>query len=551
MEKVWLKRYPPDVPADINPDQHRSLVEIFERSCCQFGRRQAFACMGRILTYKELEQKSRAFAAYLQQDLKLAKGERVALFLPNLLQYPVALFGVLRAGLVAVNIDPASTSSELQHQLQDSGAKVMVILANFAHVLASILDKTAIETAIVTEIGDLLSYWKAKVINLALKHIKKTVPTYALPRAVAFQTVLTTAGDRSLSTDKVVGEDLALLHYTKGTTGTPKGVMLSHRNLVANVEQCLAFLTPTLGESKEEVMITALPMHQLFSLTVGCFVGVRRGGLNVLLANLRDFPVLIVEMRHSRFSTIIGDENLFEGLSQHPKLRQLDFSRLKVALGSGIIRAEVAKRWQAITGAPIWASYGLAEAGPLVCLNPIQGGKAVGSAGLPLPSTAIELFSQAGFAVRVGERGELWINGPQVMRGYWQQPEETARVLSDGWLLTGDLATVDEDGFVRIMGRQRDMILVAGHGVFPDEIELAMSGCEGVLEVACVGVPDDKTSEAIKIAVVRKPGAELTGEMVLAHCYRQLTAQQMPRHIEFRDRLPKSRTGEVLRRALR
>ncbi|CDI01042.1 Long-chain-fatty-acid--CoA ligase [Candidatus Competibacter denitrificans Run_A_D11] len=550
MEKVWLKCYPPDVPADINPDQYRSLVEIFERSCCQFGRRQAFACMGRSLTYNELEQKSRTFAAYLQQDLQLAKGERVALLLPNLLQYPVALFGVLRAGLVAVNIDPLSVPSELKQQLHDSGAKVIVILANFAHVLAGIIGETAVETAIVTEIGDLLSYWKAKVINLAIKHIKKTVPAYVLPNAVAFQTLLTAAGERSLSADKVSGEDLALLHYTRGITGVPKGVMLSHRNLVANVEQCLAFLGPELGKSKEEIMVTALPLHQLFCLTVNCFAGVRRGGLNVLLANPRDIPVLIAEMRHTRLTAITGDDGLFAALTNHPKVSQIDFSGLKVAVGSGVVGAAVAARWQAITGVPILASYGLTEAGPLVCLDPLEVGEAGGRVGLPLPSTAIELRSATGIAVEPGERGELCVHGPQVMRGYWQRPEETACVLRDGWLLTGDVATIDENGFVRIVGRQRDRICVSGHEIFPDDIERVLQDCEGVLEVACVGVPDDKTGQAIKIAVVRKPGAELTGEMVLAHCYRRLTAQQMPRHIEFRDSLPKSRAGEVLRRAL-
>jgi len=552
VEKVWLKRYPPAVPADINPAQYRSLVEIFERSCCQFGRRQAFACMGRSLTYNELEQKSRAFAAYLQQDLKLAKGERVALLLPNLLQYPVALFGVLRAGLAAVNIDPSSTSSELRHQLQDSGAKAVVILANFAHLLAETIGETAVETAIVTEIGDLLAYWKAKVVNLALKHLKKTVPAYALPktRIVAFQSLVTTAADRSLATDKVGGDDLALLHYTKGATGAPKGVMLSHRNLVANVEQCLAFLGPKLGESQDEVIVTALPLHQLFCLTVNCFVGVRWGGLNILLANPYDIAGLVADLRHARLTVITGNERLFEVLTHHPKFSQIDFSRLKVVIGSGVVRPTVAQRWQALTGVPIWASYGLTEAGPLVCLNPLDGAEA-SSVGLPLPSTTLELRSATGVTVEPGERGELSVCGPQVMRGYWRQPVETARVLHDNWLLTGDFATIDANGLVRIVGRQQDMIRVCGHLVFPDEIERAMGDCEGVLEVACVGVPDSKTGEAIKIAIVRKPGAELTGEMVLAHCYQRLTAQQMPRHIEFRDSLPKSPAGDVLRRALR
>ena len=544
MEKVWLKRYPPEVPAEINPDQYRSLVEVFERSCCQFGRRYAFANMGYGMTYRELEKKSRAFAVYLQQELGLAKGERVAIMLPNLLQYPVALFGVLRAGLVAVNINPLYTPHELEHQLRDSGAKAILILANFAHALAEVIEKTEIGTAIVTEIGDLLPYWKAKVVNLVAKHIKKMVPGYALPNAVPFDRALAVGADRPLQPVATTGEDLAFLQYTGGTTGPSKGAMLTHRNMVANVQQCLAYVGPALREG-EEIVITALPLYHVFCLTVNCLCFVCFGGLNVLITNPRDIPLFLSEMRQWKFTVITGVNTLFNALVNHDKFRELDCSTLKLTVGGGAaVQRAVAERWRAITGVPILEGYGLTEASPVVCINPIDLGEFSASIGLPIPSTDIQVRDDAGDEVPSGERGELCVRGPQVMSGYWRQPEETARAVRDGWLLTGDMAAVDERGFVRIVDRKKDMILVSGFNVFPNEVEAVVIGCEGVLEVACIGVPDEKTGEAVKIFVVRKPGAKLSADTILERCRQQLAAYKMPRHIEFRDRIGRASCRE-------
>ncbi|MBL8251017.1 MAG: AMP-binding protein [Candidatus Competibacter sp.] len=551
MEKVWLTRYPSGVPAEIDPDRYRSLVEVFERSCCQFGRRQAFYSLGRGMSYNELEQKSRAFAVYLQQDLSLEKGERVAIMLPNLLQYPVALFGILRAGLVAVNVNPLSAPRELEHQLRDSGAKAIVLLAGFGHLLAKVVAETPIVTAIVTEIGDLLSYWKAKVVNLAEKHSKKKTPSYSLPKAVAFKDALAAANGRSLQAVKIGGQDLAFLHYTGGITALPKGVMLTHRNLVANMEQCAACLRP-LVRGGEEIAVTALPLYHLFSLTVHCLCWLHQGALNVLIANPRDVPSLVAELRRWKFTAIIGVNSLYGALVNNEKFRKLNFATLKLAVGGGApIQQAVAERWRAITGTPILESYGLTEAAPLVCLNPVDLAEFNGSVGLPLPSTELQLRDGAGHEVAAGGQGELWVRGPQVMRGYWRQPEQTARSLHDGWLMTGDIAAVDEQGFVRIVDRRKDLIQVSGFNVFPSEIEQVVSGCEGVLEVACVGIPDEKTGEAVKICVVRKPGAALSADTLLTRCRQQLAAHKIPRHIEFRDSLPKSSAGKILRRELR
>ncbi|HCK82657.1 MAG TPA: AMP-binding protein [Candidatus Competibacter sp.] len=551
MEKVWLNSYPPKVPADINPDQYRSLVEVFERSCCQFGRRHAFASMGYSMSYNELEQKSRALAVYLQQELGLEKGERVAIMLPNLLQYPVALFGVLRAGLVVVNIDPLSAPRELEHQLKDSGAKAIVILANLVQGLADVIANTQIGTTLVTEIGDLLPYWKAKVVNLLIERIKNRAPVAALSNAIAFKEALATGNGRSLNAGKLNGEDLAFLQYTSGTTGPPKGAMLTHRNMVANMEQCIAFVGPLLREG-EEIIITVHPLHRIFYLTLNCLCFVRHGGLNVLLSNPRDRALCAAEMRRWKFTVITGDDELFNSLMQNEKFRNLDFGSLKLAIGGGTaVQQAVAERWRALTGIPLLESYELTEASPLVCINPVDLGEFNGSVGLPLPSTDIQLRGPGGGEVAAGGRGELCVRGPQVMRGYWEQPDATEHILCDGWLLTGDIATMNEQGFIRIVDRKKDMITVSGFNVFPNEIEDVVGGCEGVLEVACVGIPDEKTGEAVKICVVRKPGGALSADTILARCRQQLAPYKIPRHIEFRDDLPKSGAGKVLRHELR
>ena len=551
MEKVWLKRYPPNVPADINPDEYASLVEAFEQSCDRFGPRLAFANMGYGMTYAELDQKSWAFAAWLQQDLGLKKGERVAIMLPNLLQYPVALFGVLRAGLVVVNVNPLYTPRELEHQLKDSGAKAILILANFAHVLAEVIGKTEVKQAIVTEIGDLLPFWKAKVINLVVKHIKKMVPHYTLPGAISFNEALATGGRRALQPVALTGEDLAFLQYTGGTTGLSKGAMLTHRNLLANMQQISAWVGSAIRDG-EEIVITALPLYHIFCLTVNCMCFVRHGGLNVLITNPRDIPLFVEEIRPWKFTVITGVNTLFNALVNNDKFAKLDFSALRLAVGGGAaVQKTVAERWQALTGVPILEGYGLTEASPVVCTNPVDIAGFTGSIGLPLPSTDVQLRDEEGNEVPPGERGELCVRGPQVMRGYWQRPHDTERTIRDGWLLTGDVATADEQGFFRIVDRKKDMILVSGFNVFPNEIEDVVIGCEGVLEVACIGVPDDKSGEAVKVFVVPKPGVELAAETILAHCRAQLTGYKLPRHVEFRDSLPKSNVGKILRRELR
>lgn len=551
MEKVWLKRYPSGVPAQIDPDEFASLVEVFERSCQLFGARLAFANMGYAMSYAELDQQSRAFAAYLQQELGLQKGERVAIMLPNLLQYPVALFGALRAGLVVVNVNPLYTPRELEHQLQDSGARAIVILANFAHVLAAVIEKTAVQQAIVTEIGDLLPFWKAKVVNLVVRHIKKMVPEYALPNAIGFNEALARGKRRPLTPVAVNGDDLAFLQYTGGTTGVSKGAMLTHRNMLANMQQIAAWVGSSIRDG-EEIVITALPLYHIFCLTVNCMCFVRYGGLNVLITNPRDIPLLVKELQPWKFTVITGVNTLFNALVNHAAFAQLDFAALRLAVGGGTaVQKAVAERWQAMTGIPILEGYGLTEASPVVCVNPVDIAGFTGSIGLPLPSTEIQLRDEEGNEVPISERGELCVRGPQVMRGYWQRPAETARAIRDGWLLTGDVATVDEQGFFRIVDRKKDMILVSGFNVFPNEIEDVVIGCEGVLEVACIGVQDDKSGEAVKIFVVAKPGVELSAEAILAHCRTQLTGYKMPRQVEFRDSLPKSNVGKILRRELR
>ncbi len=553
MEKIWLKRYPPGVPAEINPDEYNSLVEIFEQSCKKFSDRGAFANMGYAMSFAELEARTRAFAAYLQKELGLQKGDRVAIMLPNLLQYPVTLFGILRAGLTAVNVNPLYTPRELQHQMNDAGAQTIVIVANFAHVLAEVIAKTNIKNVIVTEVGDLLSFPKSLIVNFVIKYLKRMVPAYALPGAVSFKTALSKGQKLTLEPVPVTGEDLAFLQYTGGTTGVAKGAMLTHRNMVANVQQVSAYVVSEIQEGKE-IIITALPLYHIFCLTVNCLTFMKFGGLNVLITNPRDIPGLVKELQNAgKFTFISGVNTLFNALVHNPDFAKLDFSSLELALGGGMaVQRAVADKWLKITGKHILEGYGLTESSPVVCINPLDVNEFNGSIGLPISSTEISLRDDQGNEVPVGERGELWVRGPQVMRGYWQRPDETATtVTADGWLMTGDIATIDEQGFVRIVDRKKDMILVSGFNAYPNEIEDVIAHCEGVLEVACIGVPDEKSGEAVKVFVVRKPGAQLSETAVREHCKANLTGYKMPKYIEFRDELPKSNVGKILRRELR
>ena len=553
MEKIWLKRYPPGVPAEINPDEYHSLVEIFEQSCKKFSDRDAFANMGYAMSYAELDAKTRDFAAFLQQQLGLQKGDRVALMMPNLLQYPLVLFGILRAGLTVVNVNPLYTPRELEHQMNDSGAETIVIIANFAHVLAEVVHKTKLKNIIVTEVGDLLTFPKSLIVNFVVKYIKKMVPAYELPGAISLKSALAKGQKLTLEPVALNGEDLAFLQYTGGTTGVAKGAMLTHRNMVANMLQVSAFVSAAIEEGKE-VVITALPLYHIFCLTVNCLTFMKFGSLNLLITNPRDIPGFVKELQSiGEFTFISGVNTLFNALVHNEDFAKLDFKPLKLAVGGGMaVQRAVADRWKKITGIRILEGYGLTEASPVVTFNPLDVQEFNGSIGLPVPSTEISLRDDQGQEVPFGERGELWVRGPQVMRGYWQRPDETAKtVTAEGWLQTGDIATIDEQGFVRIVDRKKDMILVSGFNVYPNEIEDVVAHCEGVLEVACIGVPDDKSGEAVKVFVVRKPGAALGEETVREHCKANLTGYKMPKYIEFREELPKSNVGKILRRELR
>ena len=553
MKKIWLKRYPEGAPAEINPDEYRSLVDLFEQSCRRFAEHNAFANMGYVMTFAELDAKSRDFAAYLQNELGLKQGDRMAIMMPNLLQYPVALFGILRAGLTVVNVNPLYTPRELAHQMNDSGSQAIIIVANFAHVLAEVVGSTKLQHIIVTELGDLLPFPKSLIVNFVVKYIKKMVPSYDLPGAIAFKTALQKGSKQTLQPVSVEGEDLAFLQYTGGTTGVSKGAMLTHRNMVANVLQVSSYVGTVFGEGKE-IIITALPLYHIFCLTVNCLFFLKYGGLNVLITNPRDIPGFVKELKNTgKFTSISGVNTLFNGLINNPDFAKLDFSALKLAVGGGMtVQRAVAKKWENITGTHLLEGYGLTESSPVVTINPPDLKEFNASIGLPVPSTDISIRDDNGNEVPLGEPGELCVKGPQVMRGYWQRPEDTAKTITaDGWLLTGDMATVDEQGFVRIVDRKKDMVLVSGFNVFPNEIEDVIAHMEDVLEVACIGVPDEKSGEAVKVFVVCKPGTNLTADDIRAHCKKELTGYKVPKHVEFRDELPKSNVGKILRRELR
>lgn len=551
MEKIWLKRYPKGVPAEINPDAYQSIVDVFDQSCKKFSNRPAFHNMGRTLTFAELDGLTRDFAAYLQ-GLGLVKGDCVAIMMPNLLQYPVALFGVLRAGLIVANVNPLYTARELEHQLKDANAKAIVIVANFAQVLAEVLDKTPVKHVIVTEVGDMLAFPKSAIVNFVLKYVKKMVPPYQLPNAIKFKAALAKGHALPLASVEVTREDIAFLQYTGGTTGVSKGAMLTHRNMLANMQQVSAWIMTELTEG-QEIIITALPLYHIFCLTVNCLCFSKLGGLNILITNPRDIPGFVKELDKWPFTAITGVNTLFNGLIHNAEFTKLDFSTLKLCVGGGMaVQEAVANKWQEVTGTFLLEGYGLTEASPVVTVNPFDLTKYNGSIGLPLPSTDVSLRDDDGKEVPAGERGELCVRGPQVMRGYWQRPEETAKMFTDdGWLRTGDVATVDDEGFVRIVDRKKDMILVSGFNVYPNEIEGVLALHPGVLEVACIGVPDSKSGEAVKVFVVPKAGVTLTSQDVIEYCKQNLTGYKVPRFVEFRKELPKSNVGKILRRELR
>lgn len=550
LHKVWLNRYPADVPADINPDRYGSLIDLFEHAVLRYATQTAFINMGQSLSFQQLDERSRAFAAYLQQGLGLKKGDRVALMMPNLLQYPIALFGILRAGMIVVNVNPLYTPRELEHQLNDSGASAIVIVSNFAHTLEKVVAKTTVKHVILTRLGDQLSPAKGTLVNFVVKYIKKMVPKYHLPGAISFRQALQNGAQMDYIKPAIINDDLAFLQYTGGTTGVAKGAMLTHRNMQANLEQTKATYGSLLKAGKETV-VTALPLYHIFALTVNCLLFIELGGANLLITNPRDIPGLVKELGKYPFTAITGVNTLFNALLNDDAFNKLDFSTLTLSAGGGMaVQKAVAERWEKLTGHYLLEGYGLTECSPLVSVNPYDIQCHNGSIGLPVPSTDIMLVDDDGNEVPEGEPGELCIKGPQVMLGYWQHPDATDEVLKNGWLRSGDIVTVDHEGFLRIIDRKKDMILVSGFNVYPNEIEDVLMLHPKVREAAAIGVPNDVAGETVKICVVKKDES-LTKDELIAHCKRYLTGYKIPRIVEFRDELPKTNVGKILRRELR
>jgi len=551
VNKTWLNQYPQGVPAEIDVDPNRTIVDIFQESCREFGPNAAYSNMGCELTYTELDARSRDFAAYLQNDLGFAKGDRVAIMMPNLLQYPIALFGILRAGMVVVNVNPLYTARELEHQLTDSGARGIVIVENFAATLEEVVDKVALEAVITTQIGDCLPAFKRTLTNMVVKHVKKMVPGFNLPSAVSLNDALKQGAKQQAKPADIGGDDIAFLQYTGGTTGKAKGAMLLHRNLVANIDQASAWLSPWTERGKE-VIITPLPLYHVFALTANCMVFLQLGGKNVLITNPRDIPALVKEFEQHQPTAFTGVNTLFNALVNDDGFSKLDFSRLKLTLGGGAaVQKAVAEKWKKITGIPLIEAYGLTETSPAAVINPLTLQDYNGAIGLPISSTEIVLRDDDGNDVAQGDPGELCVRGPQVMAGYWENEEENKKTFfEDGFLRTGDIAEMDEKGFFYIVDRKKDMILVSGFNVYPNEIEDVVATNPKVMEAACVGVNDEKSGEVVKIFVVKKDDS-LTKEELLEFCKKELTGYKVPKHIDFIDELPKSNVGKILRKDLR
>ena len=550
MDKIWLKHYPAEVPAEIDLNEFRSIGDLFEKSVKRYGPRKAYINMDKALTYAELEKLSANFGAYCQSVLKLPRGSRIALMMPNLLQYPVCLYGALRAGYTVVNCNPLYTERELEHQLKDSGAEAIVIVENFAKVLENVVARTPVKHVIVTQLGDMLDFPKRMIVNLVVKRIKKMVPAWHIANAIELRDALIEGGRHPLKPVDVGHDDIAFLQYTGGTTGVSKGAMLTHRNIIANLQQSHAWIKPFIRD--QEIIITALPLYHIFALTANCLTFFKIGATNVLITNPRDIPGFIKEIGKYPFTTITGVNTLFNAMVNNPDFANIDLSQLRLTLGGGMaVQRAVAERWKQITGVTLIEAYGLTETSPAATMNPVDLAEYNGSIGLPISSTMVSIRDDDGKELKLGEAGELCIHGPQVMKGYWNRPEETAQVImADGFLRTGDIAVMDESGFVRIVDRKKDMILVSGFNVYPNEIEDVLALHPGVLESAAVGVPDPKTGEAVKIYVVKK-SPDLTEDSLLEHCRANLTAYKVPRHIAFRNELPKTNVGKILRRQLR
>ncbi len=553
VEKLWLKSYEPGVPEFINPDQYSSLVDLAEESFAKFKDKTCYTNMGASQTYQQIDDKSQAFAGFLQHTCQLAAGERVAIMMPNVMQYPVCLFGVLRAGNVVVNVNPLYTPRELRRVLQDSGAKCIVVLANFAHVLEQALEGTDVKHVVVTELGDLLGCLKGALVNSVVKYVKKMVPAWHIQGAFRFKDIISDKHKQAFKRVEVKSDDLAFLQYTGGTTGGVKGAMLTHRNMVSNVLQASAWIDRSLlHRTIEGGIITALPLYHIFSLTANCLVFLRVGIPNILITNPRDIPGFIKELKRQPFAIMTGVNTLFNALLHNEEFAKLDFSKFIFTLGGGMaVQRAVAEKWQKVTGVALIEAYGLTETCPAVTINPMNLQAYNGAIGLPLSSTTIKIIDDNNQEVGLGVAGELCVQGPQVMRGYWNQPDKTAEVIdANGWLHTGDIATIDDKGFVRLVDRKKDIIIVSGFNVYPNEVEDVIATLKGVKEVAVIGVKNEEHGEIVKAFIV-KSDPELTSAQVVAHCRKDLTGYKVPREIEFREELPKTNVGKVLRRALR
>lgn len=550
MDKIWLQSYPSGIPAHIDANEFASIGDLFTRSVKQFGERTAYINMGKALTYADVDRLSAAFAGFLQGVLKLPKGARVALMMPNVLQYPIAMFGALRVGYTVVNVNPLYTARELEHQLRDSGADTVVVVENFASTLQEVMAKVEIRNVIVTSLGEMLGFPKSLLVDFVVRRIKKLVPNWKIPGYIDFSTALSQGAAVPVESVAVTHDDIAYLQYTGGTTGVAKGAVLTHRNIIANLQQAHAWIKPFLSD--EELIITALPLYHIFSLTANCLTFFKIGATNVLITNPRDIPGFVKELGKYRFTAITGVNTLFNALLNNPDFARLDFSRLHISLGGGMaVQQAVAERWRQITGKQLIEAYGLTETSPAVTINPLDLPAFNHSIGLPVPSTDISIRGNDGSEVLPGQPGELCVRGPQVMREYWNRPDDTASAFTpDGFLRTGDIATIDEKGYLRIVDRKKDMVLVSGFNVFPNEVEDVVASHPGVLEVAAVGVPYERTGETVKVFVVRRDPS-LTQEQIIAHCRKNLSAYKVPHFVEFRDELPKTNVGKILRRALR
>jgi len=551
VEKIWLeKSYPSDVPFEIDADKYPSIPAMFTKYSTQFSDKTAFINMGASISYEELSVQATAFAAYLQQDLGLQKGDKFAIMVPNCLQYPIALFGALLAGLTVVNVNPLYTARELEHQLKDSETKAMLIIENFAQTLERIVDKTPVEHVIMTSLGDRLGLVKGTVVNCVVKYVKKMVPAFNLPDAVRFNTTLSRGMGLKLDPVELCGDDLAFLQYTGGTTGLSKGAMLTHRNMVANLQQAKAAISPLLEEGGE-LVVTALPLYHIFALTANCLTFFTMGGTNLLITNPRDMPNFVKELSKYPFTAITGVNTLFNGLLNTPGFSELNFSTLKMSLGGGMaVQRPVAERWRQVTDSRLLEGYGLTECAPLVTLSPHNLAAYDGSIGIPASSTDVKIMREDGSTADIGESGEMCVKGPQVMLGYYNCPEATAEVLKDGWFATGDIAMMDDKGYFTIVDRKKDMIIVSGFNVYPNEIEEVLAMHEGVLEAAAIGVPHEISGEVVKVFVVKKSD-DLTEELLIKHCRENLTNYKVPKLVEFRQELPKTNVGKILRRELR